>query len=91
MEKSTGETKVIKSVACDNIKAGNVALQEAKFLQSLDHPAIVQYIDVFLHKEKTRQELLVCTVMEYCEHGDLAKRFVPRNEHASSVLCAALK
>ena len=66
---------MIKSVACDNIKAGNLALQEAKFLQSLDHPAIVKYNDVFLHKEKSRQELLVCTVMEYCAHGDLAKRF----------------
>ena len=75
VDKATGETKVIKSVACDNIKAGNVALQEAKVLQSLDHPAVVKYIDVFLHKEKSRQELLVCTVMEFCEHGDLAKRF----------------
>ena len=75
VDKATGETKVIKSVACDNIKAGNVALQEAKVLQSLDHPAVVKYQDVFLHKEKSRQELLVCTVMDYCEHGDLAKRF----------------
>ena len=74
-DRATGEIKVIKSVACDNIKAGNLALQEAKFLQSLDHPAIVKYNDVFLHKEKSRQELLVCTVMEYCAHGDLAKRF----------------
>lgn len=75
MDKTTGETKVIKSVACDNIKQGNAALQEAKVLQSLDHPAVVKYQDVFLHKEKSRQELLVCTVMDYCEHGDLAKRF----------------
>ena len=67
MEKTSGETKVIKSVACENIKAGNTALQEAKVLQQLDHVNIVRYIDVFLHKEKSRQELLVCTVMEYCE------------------------
>ena len=33
VEKASGETKVIKSVACDNIKAGNVALMEAKVLQ----------------------------------------------------------
>jgi len=33
VERSSGETKVIKSVACDNIKAGNVALMEAKVLQ----------------------------------------------------------
>ena len=74
VEKETGETRVIKSVACDNIKAGNTALQEAKVLQSLEHPAIVKYIDVFLHKEPSRQELLVCTVMEFCSSGDLAKR-----------------
>ena len=74
MEKASGETKVIKSVACENIKAGNLALQEAKVLQQLDHVNIVRYIDVFLHKEKSRQELLVCTVMEHCEGGDLAKR-----------------
>lgn len=74
VEKASGETKVIKSVACENIKAGNLALQEAKVLQQLDHVNIVRYIDVFLHKEKSRQELLVCTVMEHCEGGDLAKR-----------------
>jgi len=86
VEKASGETKVIKSVACDNIKAGNIALQEAKVLQALDHVNIVRYIDVFLHKEKSRQELLVCTVMEYCEGGDLAKRYVHVRNFAPHIL-----
>ena len=74
LERASGETRVIKSVACANIKEGNKALLEAKVLQSLEHPSIVKYIDVFLHKEEAAQELLVCTVMEFCEGGDLARR-----------------
>ncbi|EKX53160.1 hypothetical protein GUITHDRAFT_64350 [Guillardia theta CCMP2712] len=68
----TGYVRVIKRVPCPSIRAGNDALQEAKFLQSLDHPHVVKYVDVFLHQEG--QELEVCTVMEFCEGGDLARR-----------------
>jgi serine/threonine protein kinase len=77
VEKESGEVRVIKTVACENIKAGNKALKEAKILQTLQHPAVVRYMDVFLHREPSCQELLVCTVMEYCEGGDMAKRYFP--------------
>eukprot|EP00960_Hanusia_phi_P060520 764529-Hanusia_phi.AAC.11 len=71
-EVRTGMVRVIKRVPCPSIRAGNDALQEAKFLQALDHPHVVKYVDVFLHQEG--QELEVCTVMEFCEGGDLARR-----------------
>lgn len=99
IEKSTDVSRVIKLVACESIKQGNHALQEAKVLQALKHPNVVRYIDVFLHQEENQkvglpvtqfqrfllsegravtrvraQELLVCTVMEFCESGDLSQR-----------------
>ena len=44
-------------------------------LQGLAHVHVVRYIDVFVHQTPTK-ELNVCTVMEYCEGGDLNQRLV---------------
>ena len=42
---------VMKACYVDNTKAGNSALREAKTLQSLNHPYINRYQDVFLNQE----------------------------------------
>eukprot|EP00281_Chroomonas_sp_CCMP1168_P012848 CAMPEP_0206279270 /NCGR_PEP_ID=MMETSP0047_2-20121206/37936_1 /ASSEMBLY_ACC=CAM_ASM_000192 /TAXON_ID=195065 /ORGANISM="Chroomonas mesostigmatica_cf, Strain CCMP1168" /LENGTH=739 /DNA_ID=CAMNT_0053709215 /DNA_START=16 /DNA_END=2236 /DNA_ORIENTATION=+ len=72
-DKRSNNHVVIKMVACDSINSGNNALQECKMLQSLSHPNIVGYLDFFIHQDPKTQELLVCTVMEFCKHGDLSK------------------
>jgi serine/threonine protein kinase len=59
-----------QQVVCQNEKEGDNAKAEASTLRSISHPNIVAYVDVFL---ATEQGLLqVCTVMEFCEKGDLA-------------------
>mmetsp|Transcript_48051 Transcript_48051/g.120117 ORF Transcript_48051/g.120117 Transcript_48051/m.120117 type:complete len:751 (-) Transcript_48051:282-2534(-) len=72
-DKRSNAKVVIKMVACDSINSGNNALQECKMLQSLNHPHIVTYLDFFIHQDEKTQELLVCTVMEFCKHGDLSR------------------
>mmetsp|Transcript_20176 Transcript_20176/g.46490 ORF Transcript_20176/g.46490 Transcript_20176/m.46490 type:complete len:761 (+) Transcript_20176:206-2488(+) len=72
-DKRSNAKVVIKMVACDSINSGNNALQECKMLQSLNHPNIVAYLDFFIHQDEKTQELLVCTVMEFCKHGDLSR------------------
>uniref|UniRef100_A0A7S0YX26 non-specific serine/threonine protein kinase n=1 Tax=Hemiselmis tepida TaxID=464990 RepID=A0A7S0YX26_9CRYP len=72
-DKRSNAKVVIKLVACDSINSGNNALQECKMLQSLSHPHIVAYLDFFIHQDEKTQELLVCTVMEFCKHGDLSR------------------
>ena len=58
-------------MACADNHSANRALREAKTLQSIEHSNIVAYVDVFL---KMAQGLLqVCTVMEFCEHGNLGQ------------------
>ena len=42
---------VMKESYVDNTKAGNSALREAKTLQSLNHPFINRYQDVFLNQD----------------------------------------
>jgi serine/threonine protein kinase len=59
-----------QQVVCQNEREGDNAKAEASTLRSISHPNIVAYVDVFL---ATEQGLLqVCTVMEFCEKGDLA-------------------
>jgi NIMA (never in mitosis gene a)-related kinase 1/4/5 len=61
----------LKCVWCQDEREGNDALREAKILQSLQHPHIVRYEDVFLHNDNGTMQ--VCTIMEYCKSGDLAR------------------
>jgi serine/threonine protein kinase len=70
---------VMKESYVDSTKAGNSALREAKTLQSLNHPYINRYQDVFLHQDGG--DLVVCTVMEYCEGGDLAHYLIAFKRH----------
>ena len=39
-------------------------LNEAKLLQSLDHPNIIKYYETFIHNDK------LCIVMEYADNGE---------------------
>jgi serine/threonine protein kinase len=70
---------VLKACYVDNAKAGNSALREAKTLQSLNHPHINRYQDVFLHQDGG--QLVVCTLMEYCQGGDLAHYLIAYKRH----------
>ncbi len=63
---------VLKGVPCYSRTDANESLQEAKVLRDLKHEHIVQYIDVFPHDLGSNM-LAVCTVMEFCECGDLAE------------------
>jgi serine/threonine protein kinase len=63
---------VLKGVPCYSRTEANESLQEAKVLRDLKHDHIVQYIDVFPHDLNSNM-LAVCTVMEYCDRGDLAE------------------
>jgi NIMA (never in mitosis gene a)-related kinase 1/4/5 len=58
-----------KRLLCRNIQDANIALQEAKTLQSLQHPGIVKYEDFFLHQDKEHNGTLifVVIVMELCD------------------------
>ena len=67
-----GKTFVLKGVPCYSRTDANESLQEAKVLRGLQHEHIVQYVDVFPHDLGSNM-LAVCTVMEYCECGDLAE------------------
>jgi len=76
---------VLKQTQCSNVRVGNDALNEAKTLQSLKHLSVVQYLDVFLHSSDGY--LVVCTITELCDRGDLAaylrdkkRRSSPLNE-----------
>lgn len=70
---------VLKECFCDSSRAGNSALQEAKTLQSLKHPHVIRYEDVFLSEKGG--SLVVCTVMEYCDGGDLARYMIALKKH----------
>lgn len=65
------DTRGGAQVACADDNAANRALREAKTLQSIEHSNIVAYVDVFLNMDQGL--LQVCTVMEFCEHGNLAQ------------------
>lgn len=58
-------------MACADDNSANRALREAKTLQSIEHSNIVAYVDVFLNMDQGL--LQVCTVMEFCEHGNLGQ------------------
>jgi serine/threonine protein kinase len=89
-KKSGSHIYVLKQCKCENIGEANNALKEAKVLQALSHGHIVRYNDVFLHEDG--RFLVICTLMEYCEGGDLAcylsdikakqKRYVVDFSHA---------
>jgi serine/threonine protein kinase len=89
-----GSKLVLKQTSCRHIKAGNEALKEAKFLQRVRHNSVVQYHDVFLHS--IDGFLVICTVMELCNRGDLAhylqdkrKRSSPLTEQACLLIFVA--
>ena len=68
-----GKPYVLKEVGCDSINEANAALTEAACLQRLNHPHVVRFEDVFLH----RYDNGVCSVsivMEFCAGGDLIDR-----------------
>lgn len=58
-----------KRLLCRSIQDANIALQEAKTLQSLQHPGIVRYEDFFLHQDQDHNGTLifVVIVMELCD------------------------
>eukprot|EP00802_Teleaulax_amphioxeia_P011101 Tamp_11131.p1 GENE.Tamp_11131~~Tamp_11131.p1 ORF type:complete len:568 (+),score=102.68 Tamp_11131:53-1756(+) len=66
-----GSFLAIKQVACADDSAANRALREAKMLQAIEHANIVAYVDVFLNMDQGL--LQVCTVMEFCENGNLTQ------------------
>ena len=68
--KGSSRVFVLKQCKCENIGEANTALKESKVLQGLTHQNIVRYNDVFLHEDG--RFLVICTLMEYCEGGDLA-------------------
>ena len=78
---SAGSKLVLKQTACKDIKAGNEALKEAKFLQKMRHTSVVQYHDVFLHS--INGYLVICTVMELCNRGDLAHYLQDKRRRSS--------
>ena len=45
-----GKPYVLKRVGCDTVNMANAALQEAATLQKLNHPNVVRFVDVFLHR-----------------------------------------
>ena len=92
---SAGSKLVLKQTACRDIRAGNEALKEAKFLQKMRHTSVVQYHDVFLHS--VNGYLVICTVMELCNRGDLAnylqdkrRRSSPLTEQVFSTRCVEI-
>ena len=64
------ENELVESFGISRMTA-NRALREAKTLQSIEHSNIVAYVDVFLNMDQGL--LQVCTVMEFCEHGNLGQ------------------
>ena len=72
-------------VACSNSDDGNKALREAKILEGIDHTNIVAYVDVFLNMDQGL--LQVCTVMEFCENGDLAQYLGKTKASGECVKC----
>lgn len=74
---------VLKQSFCDNAKAGNSALREAKTLQGLDHPHIVRYEDVFLTEDG--RQLVVCLIMAYMEGGDMARYMITVKKHGMTI------
>lgn len=54
--------KRISMLQEDNM--GLSPLNEAKVLQSLDHPNIIKYYETFVHNSK------LCIVMEYADNGN---------------------
>ena len=68
-----GKPYVLKMVGCDSINEANAALTEAACLQRLNHPNVVRFEDVFLHRHDNGG-CSVSIVMEFCAGGDLIDR-----------------
>ena len=68
-----GRPYVLKMVGCDSINEANAALTEASCLQRLNHPNVVRFEDVFLHRHDNGG-CSVCITMEFCAGGDLIDR-----------------
>ena len=81
-----GKPYVLKVVGCDSINEANAALTEASCLQRLNHPHVVRFEDVFLHRHDNGG-CSVSIVMEFCAGGDLTDRLECRlNERPLSEL-----
>lgn len=46
----SGKPYVLKRVSCETINSANAVLHEAACLQKLNHPNVVKFEDVFLHR-----------------------------------------
>ena len=68
-----GKPYVLKVVGCGSINEANAALTEASCLQRLNHPHIVRFEEVFLHRHDNGG-CSVSIVMEFCAGGDLIDR-----------------
>ena len=68
-----GRPYVLKKVGCDSINEANAALAEAACLQRLNHPNVVRFEDVFLHRHDNGG-CSVSIVMEFLSGGDLTDR-----------------
>jgi serine/threonine protein kinase len=68
-----GKPFVLKMVGCDSINEANAALTEASCLQQLNHPNVVRFEDVFLHRHDSGG-ISVSILMEFCAGGDLIDR-----------------
>ena len=68
MDRSNGTYWVIKQMDLNTMSGEEtrLALQEGKILESLDHPNITAFKEVY---KSTRGKL--CIVMEYCDMGNL--------------------
>ena len=73
-----GKPYVLKMVGCDSINEANAALTEAACLQRLNHPNVVKFVDVFLHRSAATGAKSVSIVMEFCAGGDLIDRLERR-------------
>ncbi|KAF0978839.1 hypothetical protein FDP41_001909 [Naegleria fowleri] len=70
--KKTHEEVAIKRMEWASFDDANLHLNEAQKLKDLNHPNIMKYLKVFLHKYSTETHF-VCLCIEYCPGGDLQK------------------
>jgi len=68
-----GRPYVLKNIGCSTVNAANQALLEAACLQRIQHPGVVRFEDVFLHRHDNGG-CSVVIVMEFCAGGDLIDR-----------------
>lgn len=74
----TKKNAVIKTIDTMNLNKKDLksAHQEAKLLESLDHPNIIHFIEVYKQPKKNQ----LCIVMDYAEAGDLQSQINARKK-----------